>query len=94
MQTRKKVLARNASRDHASSRSCRQPKKVTVIGEKKVTELITSSAKKQKSGKFFPSVSHYIFSYNVVKNINKTWFNISVVKLSLQNLLIFPPVSM
>ena len=73
MQTRKKVLARNASRDHANTRSCRQPKKVTVIGDKKVTELITSSAKKQKSGNFFPSVSHYTFWYNVVKNINIAW---------------------
>ncbi|CAL9053676.1 unnamed protein product [Musa banksii] len=48
MQTRKKVLPRNASREHANTRSCRLQKKVTLISEKKVTELITSSAKKQK----------------------------------------------
>ncbi|OAY72064.1 CTD small phosphatase-like protein 2 isoform X1 [Ananas comosus] len=49
MQTRKKVLARNASREYTNSRSCRQPKKVTSAAEKKVSDLITSSAKKQKS---------------------------------------------
>lgn len=53
MQTRKKVLPRNASREHANTRSCRLQKKVTLISEKKVTELITSSAKKQKFGKVF-----------------------------------------
>ncbi|XP_010926695.1 uncharacterized protein [Elaeis guineensis] len=59
MQTRKKVLARNASRDHANTRSCRQPKKVTVIGDKKVTELITSSTKKQKSDEILSRKNRY-----------------------------------
>ncbi|WOL17958.1 CTD small phosphatase-like protein 2 isoform X1 [Canna indica] len=49
MQTRKKVLPRSSSREHINTRSCRLQKKMTVISEKKVTELITSSAKKQKS---------------------------------------------
>lgn len=59
MQTRKKTQARNASREHANPRTCRQPKKVTAAAEKKVTDLITSSAKKQKSGQCF-SLSHFI----------------------------------
>lgn len=48
MQTKKKHLARNAARD---SRSCRQQKKVSEnanIVEKKVPDLITSSARRQR----------------------------------------------
>ncbi|XP_026660732.2 uncharacterized protein LOC103707863 isoform X3 [Phoenix dactylifera] len=59
MQTRKKVLARNASRDHANSRTCRQTKKVIAFGEKKVTELITSSARKQKSAGILSRKNRY-----------------------------------
>ena len=55
MPTRKKVVARKCSQEHVSPRFCRQQKKVTVIGEKKVNELITS-AKNQKSGDFLPSI--------------------------------------
>jgi len=56
MPTRKKVVASNGSQEHASPRFCRQQKKVTVIAEKKVNELITS-AKKQKPGNCLLSFS-------------------------------------
>ncbi|KAJ4710849.1 CTD small phosphatase-like protein 2 [Melia azedarach] len=52
MQTKKKVNGRNASREHASPRVTRAAKKVSENGqvaEKKVTELIASSVRKQKS---------------------------------------------
>ncbi|XP_021899662.1 uncharacterized protein LOC110815986 isoform X1 [Carica papaya] len=51
MQTRKRVSGRNACRQHASPRISRAQKKTSenVQGaEKRVTELITSSARKQK----------------------------------------------
>ncbi|ONK56171.1 uncharacterized protein A4U43_C10F4870 [Asparagus officinalis] len=47
MHTRKKVVARNGSNENASPKLCRQQKKVAVVAESKVKELITS-AKKQK----------------------------------------------
>jgi len=68
MPTRKKVAARNGSQEQASPRFCRQQKKVTVIAEKKVNELITS-AKKQKSGDYLPS----IFSLNLTSEIEYSW---------------------
>ncbi|XP_044490652.1 CTD small phosphatase-like protein 2 [Mangifera indica] len=52
MQTKKKVYGRKASQEHASPRVLRAPKKVSEnvqVAEKKVTELITSSIRKQKS---------------------------------------------
>ncbi|XP_031272750.1 CTD small phosphatase-like protein 2 isoform X4 [Pistacia vera] len=52
MQTKKKVYGRKASQEHASPRVLRTPKKVSEnvqVAEKKVTELITSSIRKQKS---------------------------------------------
>lgn len=48
-----KVVARNGSREHASTKFRGQQKKVTVVTEKKVKELI-SSVKKQKSGNVSP----------------------------------------
>lgn len=56
MQTKKKLPARNAAREHATSRSCRQQRKVSErgqIADKKVTDLITSSARKQRFGTSF-----------------------------------------
>lgn len=53
MQTKKKVNGRNASREHASPRVSRTVKKGSEnveVPKKKVTELITSSVRKQKSG--------------------------------------------
>ncbi|MQM10555.1 hypothetical protein Taro_043449 [Colocasia esculenta] len=50
MQTRKMVVARNTVKENASSKSCRQQKKMTLVADKKATEMITSSAKKQKPG--------------------------------------------
>lgn len=52
MQTKKKVNGRNASREHASPRVSRTVKKGSEnveVPKKKVTELITSSVRKQKS---------------------------------------------
>ncbi|TXG56055.1 hypothetical protein EZV62_017368 [Acer yangbiense] len=58
MQTKKKVNGRNASRsEHASPRVSRASKKVSENGqvaEKKVTELITSSVRKQKQVGILP----------------------------------------
>lgn len=53
MQTKKKANGRNASREHASPRVSRTVKKGSEnveVPKKKVTELITSSVRKQKSG--------------------------------------------
>jgi hypothetical protein len=62
MQTRKRAVregtgnntryTRNASRENSISnpRSPRASKKTTTLPDKKVADLITSSAKKQKSG--------------------------------------------
>ncbi|XP_074573834.1 uncharacterized protein LOC141830241 isoform X2 [Curcuma longa] len=49
MPTCKKVLPRDSSRENASLRACRVDKKINMGSEKKVAELITSSAKKPKS---------------------------------------------
>ncbi|KAJ0988861.1 hypothetical protein J5N97_007217 [Dioscorea zingiberensis] len=57
MQTKKKLLARNVSREHTNPRSCRQQKKGSAVCERKVTDLITSSTKKQKNGGVLPSKS-------------------------------------
>ncbi|XP_010250722.1 PREDICTED: CTD small phosphatase-like protein 2 isoform X2 [Nelumbo nucifera] len=51
MQTRRKPLTRNSAREHASPRVCRLQKKASEnmqVVEKNVTELITSSARKQR----------------------------------------------
>ncbi|ONK71996.1 uncharacterized protein A4U43_C04F14570 [Asparagus officinalis] len=48
MPTRKKIVTRNGAQELASPKLCRQQKKLTLITEKKVKELITS-ARKQKS---------------------------------------------
>lgn len=50
MPTRKKVLPKNSSREHSNPRTCRGEKKINMVSEKKVSELIASSAKKPKSG--------------------------------------------
>ncbi|CAA7396251.1 unnamed protein product [Spirodela intermedia] len=50
MQTRKKCAAKNTAIEDAGSKPSRQQKKTTVSAEKKVTELITSSARKQRPG--------------------------------------------
>ncbi|KAG8081243.1 hypothetical protein GUJ93_ZPchr0007g5697 [Zizania palustris] len=51
MQTRKKGAPKNASGDHANTKTSRQPRRATQVAatEKKVNDLITSSAKKKKS---------------------------------------------
>ncbi|XP_057949579.1 uncharacterized protein LOC131144750 [Malania oleifera] len=57
MQTKKRVSGRNSSRDHASPRVSRSQRKVSEIvqvAEKKVADIITSSARKQKSAGTFP----------------------------------------
>ncbi|MBA0706347.1 hypothetical protein Golax_018462 [Gossypium laxum] len=57
MQTKKRISGRNASRDHTSPKASRAEKKISekVQGpEKKVTELITSSVRKQKPARAFP----------------------------------------
>lgn len=55
MQTRKKGAARNAAGDHANPKTSRPLRRATqpTVAEKKVTDLITSSSKKQKPGKDF-----------------------------------------
>lgn len=57
MQTRKKSAARYAAGDHANPKTSRPSRKSTqfTASEKKVTDLITSSSKKQKPGKFHVS---------------------------------------
>ncbi|KAH7683169.1 Protein-serine/threonine phosphatase protein [Dioscorea alata] len=57
MQTKKKVPARSVSREHANPRSCRQQKKGSTACERKVTDMITSSTKKQKNGRILSSKS-------------------------------------
>jgi CTD small phosphatase-like protein 2 len=54
MQTRKKSAARYAAGDHANPKTSRPSRKATqfAAAEKKVTDLITSSSKKQRPGKF------------------------------------------
>ncbi|XP_019052291.1 PREDICTED: CTD small phosphatase-like protein 2 [Nelumbo nucifera] len=50
MQTKKKLLTRNAAREHANPRVCRSQRKVSEnveAAEKKVTELITSARKQR-----------------------------------------------
>ena len=62
MQAKKRICGRNASREHASPRISRAQKKLSEnvqVAEKKVSELITSSARKQKCNKVLP---FYIFS--------------------------------
>lgn len=58
MQTKKKVYGRNASREPTSrvSRSSKKVSENTQVAEKKVTELITSSARKKKSGMLLTSL--------------------------------------
>lgn len=61
MQTKKKVTGRNSAREVSSPKASRHQKKLSEdvkIQEKKVTELITSSARKQRLGKFL-SQTHY-----------------------------------
>ncbi|CAN1313270.1 CTD small phosphatase-like protein 2 [Linum perenne] len=53
MQTKKRVSGRNSCRENGSSRISRTQRKAsesTQVGQKKATDLITSSARKQKSG--------------------------------------------
>jgi hypothetical protein len=54
MQTRKKSAARYAAGDHANPKTSRPTRKATQLAaaEKKVADLITSSSKKQRPGKF------------------------------------------
>ncbi|XP_043707195.1 CTD small phosphatase-like protein 2 isoform X2 [Telopea speciosissima] len=69
MQTKKKLLTRNAAREHVSPRMSRQQKKVAEsvqVVENKVTELITSSVRKQRIG-YVPKKSREPVA---VKNLN------------------------
>ncbi|CAN0896136.1 Meiosis-specific protein ASY1 [Linum grandiflorum] len=53
MQTKKRVSGRNSCRENGNSRITRTQRKVSEsnqVGQKKATDLITSSARKQKSG--------------------------------------------
>lgn len=55
MQTKKKTSRRNASQERGSPKVSRAQRKVSQNGqaaEKKVTDLITSSARKNKSRKY------------------------------------------
>lgn len=55
MQTKKKIPSGNCALENASPRVTRSRKKVpenVEITDKKVSELITSSARKKKVGKF------------------------------------------
>lgn len=56
MQTRKRICGRNASRELASPRISRAQKKLSenVQVAEKVSELITSSARKQKCNMLLP----------------------------------------
>jgi CTD small phosphatase-like protein 2 len=53
MHTRKKGAARSAAGDHVNPKTSRPSRRSTQppVAEKKVTDLITSSSKKQKPGK-------------------------------------------
>ncbi|KAF8369799.1 hypothetical protein HHK36_032180 [Tetracentron sinense] len=69
MQTKKKPVGRNSAREHASPRVCRQTKKVAENvqnAEKKVTELITSSVRKQR----FPGILSKKKEPVAAKNLN------------------------
>lgn len=58
MQTKKKNSGGSAAREHGSPRVSRAQQKVSEnvqAVEKKVKDLITSSARKQRLGKLFPS---------------------------------------
>lgn len=60
MQTKKKVTGRNSTRELASPKVSKHQKKVSEnvqVQERKVAELITSSARKQRVGKFVSWVS-------------------------------------
>lgn len=60
MQTKKKVTARNSARELASPKVSRHLKKVSEsaqVQERNVTELITSSARKQRVGKLISWIS-------------------------------------
>ena len=53
MQTKKKVCGRNSSHDPVSPKVSKHQKKVSEnvqVAERKVTDIITSSARKQKHG--------------------------------------------
>lgn len=69
MQTKKKAGGRSASREHASPRVSRIQKKYSEnvqTEEKKVSELITSSARKTRCGKF-PFGIHFLVVYDAIK---------------------------
>jgi CTD small phosphatase-like protein 2 len=53
MQTRKKGAAKNAVGYHANPKTSRPSRRATqsTVAEKKVSDLITSSSKKQRPGK-------------------------------------------
>ncbi|OVA17502.1 NLI interacting factor [Macleaya cordata] len=60
MQTKKKLSGRNSARELANPKVCKPQKKATEnmqIAEKKVTELITSSARKQRFAGIPPKIS-------------------------------------
>ena len=68
MQTKKKNPGRSAARENVSSRVTRAQQKVSEkvqAVEVKVKDLITSSARKQKQGKF---LSSYLFIITWGKN--------------------------
>lgn len=56
MQTKKKMPGRNSGREHANPRVSRSQKasETVQIREQKVTEIIASSARKQRFGKLKP----------------------------------------
>ncbi|KAH0462657.1 hypothetical protein IEQ34_010232 [Dendrobium chrysotoxum] len=47
MQTRRKMLSGDGSGEHCSARFCRRPQKMTVISQRKVSDLISSTKKKK-----------------------------------------------
>lgn len=69
MQNKKQVSVRNSSRENASARDSRPRRKVSEnvqVAEKKAAELITTSARKQKSAGLLKTSS----DSNVVTNLN------------------------
>lgn len=68
MQTKKKLPTVNAAREHASPRVCRPQKKASEnvqVAEKKITELITSSARKQRFSMSSPSFCCFYYGCEI-----------------------------
>ncbi|KAL6011057.1 hypothetical protein ACLOJK_001501 [Asimina triloba] len=99
MQTKKKFLSRNAARQSARTRQCRQQKEeLDQIAEKKVTDLITSSARKHKfvklpsgilskTGRDAEPLKNLDASYNLAGNetLDICWANETIDQVSMDD---------